>query len=439
MARITYDVPAAQGWSHIGGAAFQALIRMPRAHPLVKVIGTLADTANMDVVLATLEAAAGALPDPPAYAGVESAPKCRAVVRGPARVVLRGGERTETLECVEEEKLDQVVDWGVRQVRLEPADGSIVTEIDAPARRGPVDLTPEVMAKLGVQLPDEVLAGLALGGESEAVAVTDSAPDEQPAPSQPEAWAPPPPAAPDAWWLRELSHSAEERVAEDDQPSAGAEEAAEEPRVGPDAHATDGEHGRSVVPDTPHARPTPTARGRSRWLAPEPKPEPEPEPRDQPGISAPGAVDVASELPPQQQPTGRVNPSSTPKADAAAYLVLSSGAVLSLAGTVVLGRAPTVDGSPDPRRSAVRLAPRDSTVSRNHLRIERVDDEVVITDVGSKNGSFVFVPGSPGVALEAGESIVVELATNPLVVLGSTASAWITTHPPRLPDGETGE
>lgn len=64
---------------------------MPRAHPLVKVIGTLADTANMDVVLATLELLPGRCQThrhTRVVPGVSS--KCRAVVRGPARVVLKG-------------------------------------------------------------------------------------------------------------------------------------------------------------------------------------------------------------------------------------------------------------------------------------------------------------------------------------------------------------
>jgi len=119
--------------------------------------------------------------------------------------------------------------------------------------------------------------------------------------------------------------------------------------------------------------------------------------------------------------------------------VLSSGVTVPLAGSVVLGRAPVLDGVAAAPRSAVRLAPRDSMVSRSHVRIDCVDDEVVITDLQSKNGTYVFVPGSPGITLESGESIAVKVAASPLVVLGSTASAWISTNPPRLPAGKAGE
>ena len=69
-------------------------------------------------------------------------------------------------------------------------------------------------------------------------------------------------------------------------------------------------------------------------------------------------------------------------------------------------------------------------VSRTHVRLERDGSSLIVSDLKSKNGTVVFVPGEPGVALRAGEHITVSLTGGVLVVLGSTASAWIATGQP---------
>lgn len=383
MARPMYDVPSADGWTHIGGPTFQALIRMPRAHPIVKVVGALADQAPMDVVLATVEAAGRELPHLAAYAAVEFTPHCRAVVLGPACAVLSGPGAEERLQPVDGEKIDVVVEWEVTRARLEPADASPVTEVPGSARPPETSEVPDEQA-LDREPDDDSSSLLSDPSEETPQALPSDLVSQVP-------WSPPPPAAPDAWWLQELGIVTEtvggvEEAPPDSKPST--DEGAPAPVAPAGLPARErpsaGQH-------------TPAARGSSRWFTPvgeSPGPAPSPRPR-----------------------------STT---EAPAYLLLSMGATVPVGRRTVLGRAPSraaVDGGVE---HIVQISPKDPMVSRSHAVVEVMDDDVVITDLGSKNGTSVFTPGAPGIALDSGSSTRVALTSRGVVmILGSTASVWI--------------
>jgi pSer/pThr/pTyr-binding forkhead associated (FHA) protein len=89
------------------------------------------------------------------------------------------------------------------------------------------------------------------------------------------------------------------------------------------------------------------------------------------------------------QATRRLVPGPRPQLG---VLVLDDGSMYPLTGSLVLGRAPSLDpavaaGSASP----VRLA--DPLVSRVHARIMLDGWQVVLVDAGSRNGTFVCAAG----------------------------------------------
>ncbi len=387
MARIRYDVPTAKGWTHIGGQDFQALIRVPRSHPLAKVLGGLADRATMDVVLAAYEAAGSDLDGAPAYAGVQTPPVCRAMVRGAARAILSNRERREIVSSNGDDVVDLLVDWGVQAARLEPTDDSETAEVTSASAAA----RPEVRDDPIVAVEVEPVTARSLSGETVPASVPSVALAEEAA-----RWLPPPAAVPDAWWLQELGMSTNTptRPPQLEAVHAPPTETSDQLDVSAEAPT-------EAVPVAPEDDRGAPARQPSRWLSADSR------------QSRKGA-EAEREIAPLD----------------AAYVLLSSGETLPFEGAMVLGRAPAFDLSASSPRVAVRLAPRDQMVSRTHVRLERDGSSLIVSDLKSKNGTVVFVPGEPGVALRAGEHITVSLTGGVLVVLGSTASAWIATGQP---------
>ena len=106
--------------------------------------------------------------------------------------------------------------------------------------------------------------------------------------------------------------------------------------------------------------------------------------------------------------------------------MLSTGATVTVGRRTVLGRAPSRDRADGGAEHIVQISPEDPMVSRNHAVIEVIDGEIVVTDLGSKNGTSVFTPGAPGIALDSGGATRVALTSSGVVlILGSTASAWL--------------
>ncbi len=129
-----------------------------------------------------------------------------------------------------------------------------------------------------------------------------------------------------------------------------------------------------------------------------------------PDPSRPGDHDgrtvLVDELEPHRQ-------GELPAAPAAAAPVLAvelpGGVVEPLTAPLLVGRSPS-----DPGHDAsggvprlVRIAADDKDISRTHARIEVAGGAVVVTDLDSKNGTSITLPGSAPRKLRAGEPSVV--------------------------------
>ena len=76
-------------------------------------------------------------------------------------------------------------------------------------------------------------------------------------------------------------------------------------------------------------------------------------------------------------------------------LNISTGAMVPLDRDVVLGRAPSAnDVEPQTRPHLVQLASPDNDISRNHVRVSLEGWHVLVTDLGSTNGTVVTLPAS---------------------------------------------
>lgn len=91
--------------------------------------------------------------------------------------------------------------------------------------------------------------------------------------------------------------------------------------------------------------------------------------------------------------------------DAPAFTVrMPSGAREPITGTMIIGRAPSVSRvSGDRLPRLVTIADRDNDISRNHVQLSLEGDTVVVTDLHSKNGTVVVLPGRDPQKLRAGE------------------------------------
>ena len=99
------------------------------------------------------------------------------------------------------------------------------------------------------------------------------------------------------------------------------------------------------------------------------------------------------------------------------YLLhLSTGSVEVLDGTALVGRAPSVSkvsGGTVPKLIAI---PGNQDISRNHVQFSVEGDTVVVTDLNSRNGTSIVLPGKPPQLLRQGETSSVLAGT--LVDLG---------------------
>jgi len=120
----------------------------------------------------------------------------------------------------------------------------------------------------------------------------------------------------------------------------------------------------------------------------------------------------------RRNPAG--SPADAPAAAAAPrlYLLLPSGVREPLNQPIRVGRAPSVSkmsGDLVPR--LVSLGGADQDVSRNHVHFTVEGDTVVVTDLHSRNGTLVALPGKAAQKLRQGEPTAVIVGT--VVDLGS--------------------
>jgi hypothetical protein len=90
-------------------------------------------------------------------------------------------------------------------------------------------------------------------------------------------------------------------------------------------------------------------------------------------------------------------------------LVLPDGSREPLDAVVLVGRAPSAPADA-PKSRLVRLEG-DGDISRNHARVALEGDTVVVTDLGSRNGPIVRIPGRPAQKLRDGEPTPVLVGT----------------------------
>ena len=114
----------------------------------------------------------------------------------------------------------------------------------------------------------------------------------------------------------------------------------------------------------------------------------------------------------------RVVAEPAPAAAPRLYLLLPSGVREPLNQPIRVGRAPSVSkisGGLVPK--LVSLGGADQDVSRNHVHFTVEGDTVVVTDLHSRNGTLVVLPGKPAQKLRQGEPTAVIVGT--VVDLGS--------------------
>ena len=108
---------------------------------------------------------------------------------------------------------------------------------------------------------------------------------------------------------------------------------------------------------------------------------------------------------------------------------MPDGTVEALDETVLIGRSPSVSkvsGGRIPRLLAIGGG--DNDISRNHVQVEVQGDTVVVTDLQSRNGTVLVLPGTEPRKLRAGESAtvvvgaVIDLGGGTTIVVEETAS-----------------
>lgn len=130
------------------------------------------------------------------------------------------------------------------------------------------------------------------------------------------------------------------------------------------------------------------------------------EPEGDPDPAAPGDHDGSTVLA-TSIPRGRNRRARGGQAAPAApsvVVVLPDGTREVLEGALVLGRSPSVSGVPAgqlPR--LVTISGGDQDISRSHVRIALEGGTVVVTDLHSRNGTSLVLPGGETQKLRAGE------------------------------------
>jgi hypothetical protein len=120
-------------------------------------------------------------------------------------------------------------------------------------------------------------------------------------------------------------------------------------------------------------------------------------------------------------PAPEAAPARTPQAYA---VLLSDGRREPLSVPVVVGRAPSVTAVPSLRGARpVTLTSAEDDISRSHVAVAVEGDSVVVTDLHSRNGTMIVLPGSSPQKLRSGEPTTVVLGT--VIDLGSGATLTV--------------
>ncbi len=117
-------------------------------------------------------------------------------------------------------------------------------------------------------------------------------------------------------------------------------------------------------------------------------------------------LDLAGHVP--QEPAAA--PAFAPAAAPTLALQLPDGALEPITLPILIGRAPSLGSGQVPGPELPRLltvAADDKDISRTHARVEVAGGTVVVTDLDSKNGTVITLPGGSPRKLRGGEPAVV--------------------------------
>lgn len=152
---------------------------------------------------------------------------------------------------------------------------------------------------------------------------------------------------------------------------------------------------------------------------------------DAPAPPAPTAGDhdgltvAVSEI--QRLRTERAAGASAPRSDASAaprfVLELPDGGREPFEGAIVVGRAPSAVRVTGAMPRLITLGDGDQDISRNHARFTLEGDTPVVTDLQSKNGTTIVLPGKSPQRLRGGESAAVLDGT--VIDLGGVVSVRV--------------
>ncbi len=114
-----------------------------------------------------------------------------------------------------------------------------------------------------------------------------------------------------------------------------------------------------------------------------------------------------------------------PAAPSGPTLVFSDGQSLAADHTIVVGRAPDPSRSADPSAAGIRVPSPHQEISSTHIEIQPGEGHaaVIVTDLGSTNGTVVVQPGAGPEELRAG--VPVAVITGTMIDLGDSLTIHV--------------
>lgn len=135
-----------------------------------------------------------------------------------------------------------------------------------------------------------------------------------------------------------------------------------------------------------------------------------------------GLTVMSGDLPRRPQATPEATPAAPERQEFA--VLLSDGRREPLSVPIVVGRAPSITAVPSLRGARpVTLTSAEDDISRSHVAVVVEGDSVVVTDLHSRNGTLVVLPGTSPQKLRSGEPTTVVLGT--VIDLGSGATLTV--------------
>nr|WP_246298154.1 FHA domain-containing protein [Leifsonia soli] len=133
---------------------------------------------------------------------------------------------------------------------------------------------------------------------------------------------------------------------------------------------------------------------------------------------------MSGDLPSRPRPSDSDQEPAREPAPQRFAVLLSDGRREPLSAPVVVGRAPSVSAVPSLRGARpVTLTTAEDDISRSHVAVAVEGDSVVVTDLHSRNGTMIVLPGKTPQKLRSGEPTTVVLGT--VIDLGSGATLTV--------------